>query len=147
MCLIGSEFRAFLNIQTGGKCPPVLHFAPPPVKRFLTPEKYPFLYRFSAMLSNNYCCHHIAMNGTLRVLSSKERTAITFLHNNRKLYNTRTVRYYNNYKTRDFISNLFLHQNLTFMNIVSIYYMYQPYFKLGFLSYYHVPFESLPPPQ
>ena len=51
--------RAFFNIQTGGICPPpVINFAPR-VKRFLTPGKYPLLYRFSAMLSNNYCCHHV----------------------------------------------------------------------------------------
>ena len=63
--------RAFFNIQTGGQMPPVLNFAPLS-EEVLTPEKYPFLHRFSAMLSNNYCCHRVAMNGNPRVSLVKE---------------------------------------------------------------------------
>ena len=70
----GTISEPFLTYKLGGggKCPPpVLNFAPR-VKRLLTPEKCSCLYRFSATLSNNYCCHRVAMNGTPRVSSAKE---------------------------------------------------------------------------
>ena len=66
-------YRAFFNIKTGGggKCPPSSQLCLPSEEAF-DPRKYPFLYRFSAMLSKNYCCHRVAMNGALRVSSAKE---------------------------------------------------------------------------
>ena len=121
--------QGLFNIQTrgGGQIPASSQLCPPS-EEVLDLRKYPFLYRFSAMLSNNYCLHRVVvMNGTPRVSSAKEWTTITFLHNIRKLCNTRTLRYCNNFKTRDFISKFF------YVNTWHLWTLFQYIIYLSFL--------------